>query len=91
MENKESREVDGEKVRKHAIDPEVKAKILDIVKSGSVRVKDAAETYEVDKRTIYGWLSQEASPEQTSSTEVIKLRRENKALLELLRKADKRG
>ena len=70
--------------RRHSIDSETKMKILDLVKDGSVRVKDAALTYGVNHRTIYGWLSQSALPGQKNSTELLRLKRENKALLQLV-------
>lgn len=77
-------EEQNKKEGKHAIDPEIKTKILDFIKDGSVRVRDAAETYGVSAKTIYAWLSHTAAPGQKNSTEVIRLRRENKALLELV-------
>ena len=56
------------------------------MKSGSVRVKDATSTYGVNHRTIYGWLSRSALPGQKNSTELLRLKRVNKALLQLVGK-----
>jgi len=70
--------------RRWAVDPETKARVLESVRNGSVRVRDAAKTYGVNHSTIYSWLSQEAASGQKNSTEVIRLRRENKALFELV-------
>lgn len=67
-----------------SIDSETKQKILDLIKDGSVKVSVAAKTYSVSPKTIYGWLTQESAPTQTNSTELMRIRRENKALLELV-------
>lgn len=83
--SKNSRDNDKKK-KDGRIDPEIKAKILTLIKEGSVRVRDAAQTYSVSVKTIYTWLSQTMAPGQRNSTEVIRLRRENKALLELIGK-----
>lgn len=55
-----------------------------MIKDGAVRVKDAAKTYGMSHKTIYMWLAQSAAPGQHNSTQLIRLRKENKALLELI-------
>ncbi len=69
-----------------SIDPEIKQKVLDLIKDGTVGVSEAAKTNNISPKTIYGWLARDASPIQTNSTEIIRLRRENRALLELIGK-----
>jgi transposase-like protein len=44
--------------RSRSINPEVKQKILEAVKNGTMKVVDAAKTYGISAKTIYHWLTQ---------------------------------
>jgi len=67
----------------HRIAPEVKEQILKRIKEEGVSVGTAAKDAGIHETTIYGWLGTgaEGAP---SWTEFAKLKRENKALLELV-------
>ncbi len=62
---------------------EVKEQIVKRIKEEGIAVAQVAKDHGVHESTIYGWLGQgaEGSP---SWAEYAKLRRENKALLELV-------
>ncbi|TSC55534.1 MAG: Uncharacterized protein G01um101418_856 [Parcubacteria group bacterium Gr01-1014_18] len=65
------------------IDETTKNQILDKIKQGNVPVVDLAKEHEIAPKTIYGWLSHE-SGNNASLLEYGKLKRENKALMELV-------
>ena len=65
------------------IDQTKKSSILEAVKKG-MRVAEAATTYQVSSKTIYGWLSSQADNSGTSNLELAKLRRENQELKEII-------
>lgn len=65
------------------IDQTTKASILDAVKNG-MKVVEAAATYHVSDKTIYGWLRAQADNSGTSNLEIAKLRRENQELKEII-------
>lgn len=67
----------------HRVAPEVREQILKRIKEEGVSVRDAAKDAGINPTTIYGWLGTgaEGAP---SWHEFAKLRRENKALLELV-------
>lgn len=62
---------------------EVKEQIVKRIKEEGVAVSQAAKDHGVHESTIYGWLGQgaEGAP---SWADLAKLKRENKALLELV-------
>ena len=68
--------------KKHRISHEVRGQILKRIKDEGVPVAQAAEEHGVSTHTIYRWLTGGASS-NPSWTEVAKLKKENKALLEL--------
>lgn len=71
-------------MKKHyRIAPEVKEQILKRIKEEGVSVAHAAKDHGVSEATIYTWLGAGASG-APSWAEIAKLRRENKALLELV-------
>jgi len=39
-------------------DPKIKAEVIEQIRNNGMRVAEAAETYQVNSRTIYGWLKQ---------------------------------
>ena len=66
----------------YKISQEVKDQILKRVKEDGVTVVRAAEEHGVHESTIYGWLGKGA--EVGSTAELLKLRKDKKALLELV-------
>ena len=67
----------------HRIAPDVREQILKRIKEEGVSVSQAAKDHGVSEATIYGWLGKGA--EHTPSwIEFVKLKHENKALLELV-------
>ena len=62
---------------------DVKEQILKRVREEGVSVSQAAEEHGVSDKTIYTWLTKGASGNPTWS-EIAKLKRENKSLLELV-------
>lgn len=69
--------------KKHRIAKDVKDQILKRIKDDSVSVTQAAEEHGVSTATIYGWLTRGVT-HAPSWLEVVKLKKENKALLELV-------
>ena len=62
---------------------DVKEQILKRVREEGVSVSQVAEEHGVSDKTIYTWLTKGASDNPTWS-EIAKLKRENKSLLELV-------
>lgn len=71
--------------KNHVIPADVKQEILDKIKTYGLSVSKAAEQYGISTKTIYNWLSKSAIAPPTIR-EVAKLKKENKALLELVGK-----
>ncbi len=69
--------------KKYRIAPDVREQILKRIKEEGVSVSVAAKDAGISDATVYGWLGKgaESAP---SWSEFAKLRRENKALLELV-------
>lgn len=67
----------------HRIAPEVREQILKRVREEGVSVGQAAKDAGIHETTIYGWLGDGATA-APSWSEYAKVRRENKALLELV-------
>jgi len=66
----------------YKISPEIKAQIISRIKNDGVSVARVAKDHGVSDKTIYNWLGK--STESVSYRELQVLKRENKALLELL-------
>jgi len=66
----------------YKISPEIKAQIISRIKNDGVSVAQVAKDHGVSDKTIYNWLGK--STESVSYRELQVLKRENKALLELL-------
>jgi transposase-like protein len=66
----------------YKISQEVKDQILKRVKEEGVPVAEAAREHGVHEATIYNWLGKGA--ETGSTAEVLRLRKDKKALLELV-------
>lgn len=69
-------------MKKHRIAPDVKKEIITKVKVGDVTVAEAVKQYGVSDASIYTWLGKSANG--PTRADVAKLKRENKALLELV-------
>ena len=67
----------------HRIAPEVRTDILRRIKEEGVPVSQAAKDHGVHETTIYGWLGKGIRGAPTLA-EFIKLKRENKQVLELV-------
>ncbi len=67
----------------YRISKEVKDQILKRIKDEGVSVTQAAEEHGISTATIYAWLTKGVS-KNPSWLEVAKLKKENKALLELV-------
>jgi len=67
----------------HKISKEVKNQILQRIKEEGISVKQASQEHGVSTKTIYNWLTRGVS-QNPSWTQVAKLKRENKMLLELV-------
>jgi len=69
-------------MKKYRIAPEVKEQVLGRIKNDGVSVKDAAKDHGISAHTIYKWLG--GTVDGPSFGEMARLRKENKALLELV-------
>lgn len=67
----------------HRISKEVKDQIIKRIKEDGISVTQAAEEHGISTATIYGWLTKGVS-KNPSWLEFAKLKKENKALLELV-------
>ncbi len=67
---------------KYKISPDVRKQILDRVKNDGVSVSQASKDHGVSDVTIYKWLGN--GTKAPTYAEISKLKRENKALLELV-------
>jgi len=69
--------------KKYRISKEVKEQVLKRIKDEGVSVSSAAEEHGISTQTIYHWLTKGASA-NPSWSEIARLKKENKALLELV-------
>lgn len=63
--------------------PEIKAQIINRIKNDGITVVQAAKDHGVSEATIYGWIAKKIEG-QPSLSEVIRLKKENHQLLELV-------
>ena len=68
---------------KFVVSADVKQQILDRIKNEGVPIAQLASEHGLSSRTIYGWLSKGVKGQPTWM-ELTKLRKENRALKELL-------
>ena len=68
---------------KHRIAPDVKEQIINRIKNEGVTVVQAAEEHGVSENTIYAWIAKKTDGQPTLS-EIIKLKKENSQLFQLL-------
>ena len=70
-------------MKKHRIAQDVKEQIISRIKNEGVSVVDAAKDHGISENTIYGWIAKKTEGQPTLS-EIIKLKRENSQLLQLV-------
>lgn len=70
-------------MKKHRIALDVKEQIIGRIKNEGVTVVQAAQDHGVKENTIYSWLAKSTEGQPTIS-EVIKLKRENTQLMQLV-------
>lgn len=70
-------------MKKHRVAREVKEQILNRIKNEGVSVVQAATDHGISEKTIYTWLQKKVEGQPTIS-DVLKLKRENLALKELV-------
>jgi len=70
-------------MKKHRIAKDVKEQIIIRIKNEGVSVVDAAKDHGISENTIYGWIAKKTEGQPTLS-EIIKLKRENTQLLQLV-------
>lgn len=70
-------------LKKHRISREMRDQVLKRIKDEGVSVAQASEEHGISTHTIYRWLTKGASG-NPSWSEIAKLKKENKALLELV-------
>lgn len=70
-------------MKKHKVSLEVKEQIINRIKNDGISVGQVAEEHGVPENTIYGWIAKKTEGLPTIS-EIIKLKRENSQLLQLV-------
>lgn len=70
-------------MKKHRIAGDVKEQIINRIKNEGVSVMQAATDHGISENTIYGWIAKKTEGQPTLS-EIIKLKRENTQLLQLV-------
>jgi transposase-like protein len=70
-------------MKKHRTAPDVKEQIINRIKNDGISVVDAARDHGISENTIYGWIAKKVEGQPTLS-EIIKLKRENAQLFQLV-------
>lgn len=70
-------------MKKHHVAPEIKEQIINRIKNDGITVVQAAKDHGVSEGTIYTWIAKKVEGQPTLS-ENIKLKKENRQLLELV-------
>ena len=70
-------------MKKHKVSQEVKDQIINRIKNDGISVIEAAKDHGISENTIYGWIAKKTEGLPTIS-EIIKLKRENAQLLQLV-------
>jgi transposase-like protein len=68
--------------KQHRVAPDVKEQIINRIKNDGVTVAQASQEHGVSENTIYGWIAKKV--DGVSYSEIIKLKRENAQLLQLV-------
>ena len=63
--------------------PDLKAQIINRIKNDGISVAQAAKDHGIHETTIYGWIAQKVEG-QPSFSELIRLKKENRQLFELV-------
>lgn len=69
--------------KKYRTAPEIKEQIINRIKNDGISVAQVAKDHGVSENTIYGWISRKIEG-QPSLSEIIRLKKENRQLLELV-------
>ena len=69
-------------MKKQKIAPDVKEQIINRIKNDGITVVQAAKDHGVAENTIYGWIAKKV--DGVSYSDIIKLKRENAQLLQLV-------
>ena len=69
-------------MKKQRIAPEVKEQIINRIKNEGVAVVQAAKDHGISENTIYAWIAKKV--DGVSYSEIIKLKRENAQLMQLV-------
>lgn len=69
-------------MKKHRVAPEVKEQIINRIKNDGITVAQAATDHGISENTLYGWIAKKV--DGVSYSEIIKLKRENAQLLQLV-------
>jgi len=70
-------------MKKHRVAPEVKEQIIGRIKNDGISIVQAAKDHGVSENTIYTWIAKKTEGLPTLS-EIIKLKRENAQLMQLV-------
>jgi len=70
-------------MKRHRIAPDLKEQIINRIKNEGITVIQAAKEHGISEGTIYGWIAKKTGGGPTLS-EVIKLKKENAQLLQLV-------
>ena len=70
-------------MKKHKVSQDVKEQIINRIKNDGVSVAQASAEHGISDNTIYGWIAKKTEGQPTLS-EIIKLKRENAQLLQLV-------
>ena len=70
-------------MKKHRIAPDMKEQIINRIKNDGISVIEASKDHGISENTIYGWIAKKTEGQPTLS-EIIKLKRENTQLLQLV-------
>lgn len=71
------------RMKKSRVAPEIKEQILNRIKNEGVSVTQAAKEHGISENTIYTWIAKKTDGQPTLS-EIIRLKKENRQLLELV-------
>ena len=70
-------------MKKYRTAPDMKEQIINRIKNDGISVVEAAKDHGISENTIYGWIAKKTDGQPTLS-EIIKLKKENSQLLQLV-------
>jgi len=62
--------------------PDIKEQVINRIKNDGITVADAAKEHGIAEKTIYSWIAKKV--DGVSTSDIIKLKRENAQLLQLV-------